>query len=52
MITSIKNPKIKFVRDLLRGKRQREDAGLMVIEGVRLAEEAQKTTSKFFSLPV
>lgn len=47
MITSIKNPKIKFVRDLLRGKRQREDAGLMVIEGVRLAEEAQKTTRNF-----
>jgi len=47
MITSIKNPKIKWVRDLLRGKRQRDDAGLMVIEGVRLVEEAQRALAAF-----
>lgn len=40
MITSYKNPKIKIVRDLLEAKKNRESAGLMVLEGVRLAEEA------------
>ena len=40
MITSFKNPKIKIVRDLLDAKRNRESTGLMVLEGVRLAEEA------------
>ena len=40
MITSYKNPGIKLVRGLLDAKKHRESAGLMVLEGVRLAEEA------------
>jgi TrmH family RNA methyltransferase len=40
MITSIKNPKIKTVRGLLGSKKQRDMSNLMVLEGVRLAEEA------------
>ncbi len=40
MITSIQNPRIKFVRDLLAQKKQRDQAQAFVVEGVRLAEEA------------
>jgi len=40
MITSYKNPKIKDVRDLLGTKKHRDRTRQMVIEGVRLAEEA------------
>lgn len=40
MITSIKNPTVKSVRDLLAHKKHRDQAGVFVIEGVRLAEEA------------
>ena len=39
-ITSIHNPKIQQVRALLNQKSAREEAGLFVVEGVRLAEEA------------
>ena len=53
MITSFKNPKIKMVRDLLDAKKYRENEQLMVLEGVRLAEEALDKTvsihSCFFS---
>jgi len=40
MITSIKNPMIQRVRDLLANKKHRDQAGEFVVEGVRLAEEA------------
>lgn len=40
MITSYKNPRVKQVRDLLDSKKHRDAEGLMVLEGVRLAEEA------------
>ncbi len=40
MITSVQNSKIKLVRSLLTSKREREENGLYIIEGVRLAEEA------------
>ena len=40
MITSIQNPKVKLVRGLLASKKEREENGLFIIEGVRLAEEA------------
>ena len=40
MITSIKNPKIKLVRDLLSQKKYRDQEHAFVVEGVRLVEEA------------
>jgi len=40
MITSFKNSRIKLVRDLLATKKNRESESLMVLDGVRLAEEA------------
>lgn len=40
MITSIQNPKIKMVRELLANPKAREETGTFVVEGVRLAEEA------------
>ena len=40
MITSIQNPKVKLVRGLLTSKKEREESGSFIIEGVRLAEEA------------
>ena len=40
MITSTSNAKIKQVRSLLSRAKNRHEAGLFVIEGVRLAEEA------------
>ncbi len=40
MITSPKNPKIQWVRDLQRRARARRDSGAFVVEGVRLVEES------------
>jgi TrmH family RNA methyltransferase len=40
MITSIQNPKIKWVRELQTSSRLRRDERNFVVEGVRLAEEA------------
>ncbi len=40
MITSTRNPKIKWLRALTARRRARQKEGLFVIEGVRLAEEA------------
>ena len=40
MITSLQNPKIKIVRDLLANSKARQDSAAFVVEGVRLAEEA------------
>jgi TrmH family RNA methyltransferase len=39
MITSTSNQNIKLVRSLLQDKRTREEKGLFVVEGVRMAEE-------------
>lgn len=39
-ITSIHNPKIKWVRSLQASSRLRKSEGVFVVEGVRLAEEA------------
>lgn len=39
-LASFKNPKIQFVRELLSDSKTRAEAGLFVVEGVRLAEEA------------
>jgi TrmH family RNA methyltransferase len=41
MITSAHNPKIQRVRALLSRRHEREAAGVFVIEGVRLVEEAR-----------
>jgi len=38
MITSIQNPRIKIIRDLLGSKKERDASRLMVLEGVRLAK--------------
>ena len=40
ILTSFKNPKIQYLRDLITHRFCRDEAGLFVIEGVRLAEEA------------
>ncbi|MBL8090344.1 MAG: RNA methyltransferase [Anaerolineales bacterium] len=40
MITSNQNSKIKLIRALMRRAKERREAGLFVIEGVRLFEEA------------
>ncbi|MDP2964421.1 MAG: RNA methyltransferase [Pelolinea sp.] len=40
MITSSQNSKVKLIRGLLSSKKDRDESGLYVIEGVHLAEEA------------
>lgn len=40
MITSVKNPRVKEVRNLQARARARREAGVFVVEGMRLAEEA------------
>ena len=40
MITSTRNPKIKWVRSLQAQRRSRQEAGAFVVEGMRLVEEA------------
>jgi len=40
MITSVHNPKVQLVRQLLTHSKARHEQGAFVIEGVRLAEEA------------
>lgn len=42
MITSKKNPRLQAVRQLLQNRKDRDETGLFVIEGVRLIEEAYK----------
>lgn len=42
MITSLQNPKIKWVRKLINNNRFRRQEEMFVVEGVRLAEEALK----------
>ncbi len=46
MITSFKNPTVKYVRELLAQKKHRDKANAFIVEGVRLAEEAQKANLK------
>ena len=40
MITSVSNPRVKWVRTLQRRRRARQQEGLFIIEGLRLAQEA------------
>ncbi len=40
MITSKKNPRLQTIRQLLQNRKDRDETGLYVIEGVRLLEEA------------
>lgn len=40
MITSTKNPKIKFIHDLQSSSKKRREGNVFVVEGKRLAEEA------------
>jgi len=47
VITSSQNPKIKLVRALLGRAKERREAGMFVIEGVRLAEEAETRDWRF-----
>ncbi|HRJ74483.1 MAG TPA: RNA methyltransferase [Anaerolineales bacterium] len=47
MITSNQNSKIKLVRTLLSRAKERREAGLFVIEGVRLFEEAVNSNWEF-----
>ncbi len=42
MITSAQNAKIKLVRSLMGRAKERREAGMFVVEGVRLVEEAAK----------
>ena len=42
MITSNQNPKIKLARSLMGRAKERREAGMFVVEGVRLVEEAVK----------
>ena len=46
MITSNQNPKVKLVRALLGRSKERREAGAFVVEGVRLFEEAVKSSWK------
>ena len=41
VITSSQNPKIKRVRALLGRAKERREAGVFVVEGVRLVKEAE-----------
>jgi TrmH family RNA methyltransferase len=43
LISSAQNSKVKLLRGLLGARKNREESGLFVIEGVRLAEEAIKS---------
>lgn len=43
MITSTHNPRIQAIRAVMGRSRQRQEAGVFVVEGVRLAEEALKS---------
>lgn len=47
MITSNQNSKIKLVRALLGRAKERREAGMFVVEGVRLVEEAVKGDWRF-----
>ena len=47
MITSSQNPKLKLVRALLGRAKERREAGMFVVEGVRLVEEAVKASWQF-----
>jgi len=47
MITSSQNPKLKLVRALLGRAKERREAGMFVVEGVRLVEEAVKANWQF-----
>lgn len=40
MITSTQNPKIRWVKKLLTEKKERQESGWYVMEGIRLSEEA------------
>ena len=50
MITSNQNSKIKLVRALLGRAKERREAGMFVIEGVRLVEEAANRDWRLFCL--
>ena len=47
MITSSQNPKLKLVRALLGRAKERREADMFVVEGVRLVEEAVKANWQF-----
>ena len=47
MITSSQNPKLKLVRTLQGRAKERREAGMFVVEGVRLVEEAVKANWPF-----
>ena len=47
MITSSQNPKLKLVRTLQGRAKERHEAGMFVVEGVRLVEEAVKAHWQF-----
>src|SRR5687768_13851951 len=47
MITSSQNPKLKLVRTLQGRAKERREAGMFVVEGVRLVEEAVKANWQF-----
>ncbi|HLE74284.1 MAG TPA: hypothetical protein VI688_08565, partial [Anaerolineales bacterium] len=44
MITSARNPKVQRIRALQRLTKRRTAAGAFVVEGVRLAEEALRSS--------
>lgn len=46
MITSTSNPRVKWVRALQTKRHAREEEGLFVVEGIRLAREAVEFASK------
>lgn len=50
MITSKKNPRLQFVRDLLQTRKARDENNLFVIEGVRLVEDALNHGADFLEV--
>lgn len=56
MITSIQNPKIQWARKLISQKKERDESGYYVIEGIRLVEEALQSSERcrllFYTMPL
>ncbi len=52
LITSFKNPKIQYIRELLNSRKSREEQRACVIEGVRLAEEAAQAAGQVVQMVV
>ena len=45
MITSTSNPQVKHLQQLLKKARAREEAGVYLVEGVKMYQEAPRKSS-------